>query len=104
MTKNNKLLYNKEYIFDEGLGESVDQHVKKIKESFPNLEVTVRRDRDGYPVIKTHYQKKYKYDINELEKFNPEEYSKGIKETVESVHRQMLGLDISSDLSTVNQE
>jgi len=47
-------VFEKEYIFDEGLGESVKDHVEGIKKNFPGLEILVRRDRDGYPIIKTH--------------------------------------------------
>ena len=51
--QNPKRLFEKEYHFDEGLGESVKEHVEGLKSRFPDLQVLVRRDRDGYPIIKT---------------------------------------------------
>ena len=49
-------MFEKEYIFDEGLGQSLKEHVESIKTNFPSIEVQVRRDRDGYPVVKTLYK------------------------------------------------
>jgi hypothetical protein len=60
-------LFEKEYIFDEGLGESLKDHVESIKNNFPGIEVLVRRDRDGYPVVKTLYKPKYKYSLEDIE-------------------------------------
>ena len=46
-------LIEKEYIFDEGLGQSLKEHIDEIKTNFPEMiEVLVRRDRDGYPIVK----------------------------------------------------
>lgn len=39
-------------------------HVEDIKSRFPDLEVLVRRDRDGYPIVKTQYKPKYKYNLD----------------------------------------
>jgi hypothetical protein len=63
-------LFDKEYYFDEGLGESLKDHVDDIKSRFPQINVLVRRDRDGYAIIKTQYKPKYKYNLDDIEKFN----------------------------------
>lgn len=47
------MLFDKEYYFDEGLGESLKDHVEDIKSRFPEVNVQVRRDRDGYAIVKT---------------------------------------------------
>ena len=46
-------LFEKEYHFDEGLGQTLDEHVKELKEKFPGMRVQTRRDRDGFPIVKT---------------------------------------------------
>ena len=56
----------KEYYFDEGLGQTVQDHVNEVKKTYPDVEVTVRRDRDGYPLIKTSYKPKFKYDLDKI--------------------------------------
>ena len=63
-------LFDKEYYFDEGLGESLQEHVDDIKSRFPQINVQVRRDRDGYAIIKTQYKPTYKYNLEDIEKFN----------------------------------
>lgn len=32
-------LFEKEYHFDEGLGQTLDEHVKELKEKFPGLRI-----------------------------------------------------------------
>lgn len=87
-----KKVFEKEYIFDETLGESLTAHVQGIKERFPDLEVLVRRDRDGYPVVKTQYKPKYKYNIDEIVNYaGPEEYFAHAKSSLEEVLKTMLG-------------
>jgi hypothetical protein len=51
--QNPQTLYDKEYYFDEGLGESLKEHVEDLNTRFPDINVLVRRDRDGYPIVKT---------------------------------------------------
>lgn len=65
--KNTKTLFEKEYYFDEGLGQSVEDHVKEIKQNFPDVQVLMRRDRDGFPIIKTLYKPHYKYNIDDIQ-------------------------------------
>ena len=42
----------REYYFDEGLGQSLNEHTTELKEKFPDLTVLTRRDRDGLPIVK----------------------------------------------------
>jgi len=51
--QNPEKLYEKEYYFDEGLGQSLKDHVDELKTTFPDLSILVRRDRDGYAIVKT---------------------------------------------------
>ena len=51
--QNPQKFYEKEYHFDEGLGQSLKDHVDELKTNFPDLQVLVRRDRDGYAIVKT---------------------------------------------------
>ncbi len=51
--QNPQKLYEKEYYFDEGLGQSLKDHVEELKTTFPDVQVLVRRDRDGYAIVKT---------------------------------------------------
>jgi hypothetical protein len=46
-------IFEKEYYFDEGLGQNLKEHVEELKNRFPDLTILVRRDRDGYPIVKT---------------------------------------------------
>jgi hypothetical protein len=88
--KHPEKLYEKEYYFDEGLGESVQEHVNSIKEKLPDLEVSVRRDRDGYPIIKTKFKPQYKYNLDTLSKLDPKGEMNNIKESMESLIKHIL--------------
>ena len=68
-----KTLYEREYYFDEGLGESLDKHVSKIKADFPDIQVQVRRDRDGFAIVRTLHKPQYKYDIDSIISFDKDE-------------------------------
>jgi len=64
---NPERLLEKEYYFDETLGESLNDHCAKLKERYPGMKVQARRDRDGFAIIKSIYENTYKYDINRIE-------------------------------------
>ena len=82
-------LYEKEYYLDEGLGESLQAHVERIKRDFPDVEVQTRRDRDGFAIIKTKFKPKYKYNLDEIIKYNPKDFKANMKESLEAVMRRM---------------
>lgn len=66
-------LMEKEYFFDEGLGQTIDEHVEMLKQEYPGVKVLTRRDRDGFAIVKTQFRPDYKYDLDFIEKFDPEQ-------------------------------
>lgn len=51
----------------------------------------MRRDRDGYPIVKTQLKPKYKYNLEELEKFDAEKEHTLIKESLDDVLKTVIG-------------
>lgn len=94
-----KMRLEKEYYFDEGLGESLKDHVDDLKSRFPELEVQVRRDREGYPIIKTSFSPVYKFDIEKTLQFDPDVAMKNIKESVEDIQASVYGVKSISNLN-----
>jgi hypothetical protein len=82
----------KEYYFDEGLGESLKDHVDDLKTRFPEIEVAVRRDREGYPIVKTTFAPRYKYDIEKAIAYNPDEAMQRVNQSIEDLHASVTGL------------
>ena len=60
-TSNRK--YEKEYYFDEGLGQSLSEHVQEIKKQYEGIEVQTRRDREGFALVKILVKQEYKYKL-----------------------------------------
>ena len=89
--QNTKQIFDKDYYFDEGLGESLKSHVDTIKERFPDIEVLVRRDRDGYPIVKTQYKPTYKYSLEDIDSFDAEKENMQMKESLEDVLKVIMG-------------
>ena len=56
-----------------------------MQRDFPDLDVSVRRDRDGYPVIKTVYKPKFKYNLDSYLNFNAKKEHEHMKESIEIV-------------------
>jgi len=65
-TKKVNQIHEDEYHFDEGMGQTLDEHIAKLKADVPDITVEVRRDRDGFAIVKTKLQKKYKFDLDEI--------------------------------------
>ena len=59
-------LMEKEYHFDEGVGVSLDMHIKDLKKKYPAAKVQSRRDRDGFAVIKISNKPNYKYNLENI--------------------------------------
>ncbi len=93
--RNTQSLYEKEYYFDENLGQSVQEHIEELKEKMPQLDVSVRRDKDGFAIIKTLWAPKFKYSLDEIEKYDPTAEQKKIKETLDTVLK--ISLDNGSE-------
>lgn len=76
-------LLEKEYYFDETLGQSLKDHIDQIKQDFPGMKVQTRRDRDGFAIIKTSYKQEYKYNMEEILSADLEENRRVLLETFE---------------------
>lgn len=61
---NPESFFEKEYYFDETLGESLNDHAQALKEKYPGITVQTRRDRDGFALIKTIFAPEYKYNLD----------------------------------------
>jgi hypothetical protein len=57
-------LHEKEYHFDEGMGQSLQEHVSELRERTPGLKVLTRRDRDGFAIVKTEWSPEFKYTLD----------------------------------------
>lgn len=53
----------------------------------------MRRDRDGFAIVKTQYKPNYKYNLDEIEKFNADESMTNIKESLDDILKTVLGQD-----------
>ena len=83
----------KEYYFDEGLGQSLHDHCQELKTKWPGLQIETRRDRDGYAIVKTKYKPNYKYDLDEILNYDPAKASANVKESIDAVLKLTLGKD-----------
>ena len=45
-------MMEREYYFDEGLGQSLNDHIQDLKKQFSSIDIQTRRDRDGFPIVK----------------------------------------------------
>lgn len=64
-------MIDREYFFDEGLGESLDSHITNLKQELPGAEVSHRKDIDGYAVVKLSLKRKFKYNLDQLLSIDP---------------------------------
>lgn len=51
----------------------------------------MRRDRDGYPIVKTQYKPQYKYNLEDIENFDAEKEQTLMKETLDDVLKTVMG-------------
>ena len=70
---NPERLMEREYHFDENLGQSLDDHIAELKQKLPGATIYSRRDRDGFAIIKTSFLPEFKYDLNAIEKWDKDE-------------------------------
>jgi hypothetical protein len=80
--------------------------VAHIKEKFPDVDVSVRRDRDGFPLIKTVYRPHYKYDLENLLSYDAEKEHKNFKESAETLLKSIMpfGADAAKNPSKLSKE
>jgi len=74
----------REYYFDEGLGQSLNEHTVELRKQYPNIKIQTRRDRDGFPVVKVSMKKEYKYKLEEILETDPQELKTLWQETQEA--------------------
>lgn len=87
---NPERIFDKEYHFDEGLGQSLNDHVIEIKTKFPEMKVQTRRDRDGFAIVKVTFEPEYKYNINDIEAWDKDEKRTHLNQTVETILAQLI--------------
>jgi len=69
-------LFEREYYFDEGLGESLNDHTANLKKQFEGVTVETRRDRDGFAIVKLSLAPKFKYNLDKILQQDPAEAHK----------------------------
>lgn len=82
---NPERLMEKEYHFDEGLGESLADHTSELKKNFPGMKVETRRDRDGFAIVKTSFAPEYKYNLDEILNFDSDKSEQHNMQTIEEI-------------------
>ena len=93
----------REYYFDEGLGQSLDDHIKELKERYPkDMKLQTRRDRDGFAIIKLSFQREFKYNLNEIINVDAKEMERIGLETNEAVLRELVPEDPKEFLRALN--
>ena len=83
-------LLEKEYYFDETLGQSLQEHCDEIKQQFPGMQVQTRRDRDGFAIVKTLFKREYKYNLDRIEQWDPEVEMDKIRSSIEHFLNEIL--------------
>lgn len=88
-------IHEREYYFDEGFGVSIEEHVKAVKAHAPGITVEMRRDNDGYAIIKTSMKRQYKYNLDDIlsSNANQTKANQKLKHSIEVLLRQALGTD-----------
>ena len=76
----------REYYFDEGLGESLEEHVRGLQESFPGMQIKTRRDHDGLPIVHMVMKPQFKYNIDDIMSTGPEEFDRIHRETIDAIY------------------
>lgn len=66
-------LFEREYHFDETLGQSLAEHVAELKQKLPGARIFTRRDRDGFAVVKTTFEPEFKYNLDVIESWEQED-------------------------------
>lgn len=83
-------LLEKEYYFDERLGQSLDEHTAELKSRYPGVKVHTRRDRDGLPIVKTTYEPEFKYKLDEIENWDSDENRQALLQQTNAVLEKIM--------------
>ncbi len=93
----------KEYYFDEGVGVSLDEHIKKVKENYPGARIQTRRDREGFAIVKVSHMREYKYDLNAMMSvLSNEGGCLDAADVKEALLRQLLPADDEAKLQSIS--
>ena len=83
--RNSDTMTEREYYFDEGLGQSLNDHIAEVKQQFPDVKLQTRRDRDGIPIVKMSLKQQFKYNLDEIMAINPDDLKRIQLETQEAI-------------------
>lgn len=83
-------LFEREYYFDEGLGESLNDHIGSLKKQFAGVTVETRRDRDGFAILKLSLAPKFKYNLDEILQQDPAEAQRISLENQEAILKEFM--------------
>lgn len=64
--RNSSQILEREYYFDETLGQSLAEHTNELASQYPNVSIETRRDNDGFPIVKLSMKRQYKYNIDQI--------------------------------------
>jgi len=79
-------IQQREYYFDERLGQSLNEHTRELKDKFgEDVRIQTRRDRDGLPIVKLSIEPKFKYNLDKMLAQDPEELKRITYETQERI-------------------
>lgn len=83
--RNSSQILEREYYFDEGLGQSLNEHTAELRKQYPNVDLQIRRDNDGFPIIKLAMKREYKYNIDDIINTDSEQLIQSQNETLEAL-------------------
>lgn len=83
--RNSSQLLEREYYFDESLGQSLQEHAAELRSQYPDVDIVTRRDDDGFPIVKLSMKRQYKYDIDEIINSDPDQNQRIQNETLEAM-------------------
>ena len=79
-------LVDEEYYFDESGMLTLPEHIAHIERTIPNCKITLKKDIDGRIIIKRDFKSLYKYDLEEILKFDPETEAKKLNEIINTMN------------------
>lgn len=88
--RNSEALLEREYYFDEGLGQSLNEHIHDLKARFPGVKLETRRDRDGYALVRLSFKPKFKYNLDDIINTDAEEMKRIQMETQEAILTELM--------------
>lgn len=101
--RNSSQILEREYYFDEGLGESLNDHIEGLKKKFDSITVETRRDRDNLPIVKISLAPKFKYNLDDIVNMDPATAKKIQLETEEILTSTFMPEDPKEFLKKVTQ-